>query len=168
VSPVTATSADAKQAPPAAASDRPRAAAVAPISITGNNNLPSKAAAAATGRFPASRCPGPQVLLSAPGCPCTVHTDYRAPAADPSSSSTGSSSRVNICPAGFRCSPSSAAAVESAGCQCSSWGGLAAAAWQQQQQQQQFGARALGGPNIGICMPCQLGEFVAQTEDAAE
>jgi hypothetical protein len=164
---VTATSADAKQTPAApapapAASDRPRGAAVTPISITGTKNSTSRAAAAAAaGQFPASRCPGPQELLSAAGCPCTVHADYPAPATDPSSSTgssnSGSSSRVNVCPAGFRCSPSSAAAVESAGCQCSGWEGLAAAG---RQQQQQLGARALGVPSIGICMPCQLGEWI--------
>lgn len=152
----------AKPAPASAAASSAAAAAAARTSRAGsiNSTNNSSVQAAAAGRIPASqapagqfaassKCPGPLERLSAPGCPCTVHTDYLT-------DSSSSSSRVGVCPAGYRCSPSAAAAVQSAGCQCPSWKAAAAAA---RQQQQGLAMRAAGLPSVGVCMPCQLGEL---------
>lgn len=107
------------------------------------------ASLAAPPRSPAAvgdRCPGATAELSTAGCTCTV---YRSNSAQDSSSD--STRRVNVCPAGFRCSPSAKEAVLS---------GIMAG-WSLNSSSSSKVTR-MGGAvtEQGICVPCQLGGWL--------
>lgn len=92
-------------------------------------------------------CPSSAMVLTAPGCTCTVYRAQRGQgqANTASSRSSRSAIRSNVCPSGYRCSPSAAVAIFAAGWSRNSSSGAP--------------------PDVdgftterGICIPCQLGE----------
>lgn len=90
-------------------------------------------------------CPPPHADLSSAGCPCTVYHDRKG---SNSNSARTSPIRSNLCPAGYRCSPSAAAA-------------LAAAGWQRNSSNS---SKSVPFDNLvttqdGICISCMLGKF---------
>lgn len=91
-------------------------------------------------------CPPPSAPVSAPGCPCTVPSVQQRQQNDGSSAAA-----CNVCPAGFRCSPSAAAHLVSAG-------------WRQElssvaRSPPAYAARSGAGDSTvaGVCVPCQIG-----------
>jgi hypothetical protein len=92
-------------------------------------------------------CPAKRAEVSSGGCPCTVYHDNTAS----SDSSRATLRRTNLCPAGFRCSPTAAAA-------------LAAAGWHRNSSTDGSSSSQLApldelvSTESGICMPCALGE----------
>lgn len=120
----------------------------------------------------AVRCPGLNAAMAAPGCPCTMHTNRRPSQAQsqqtqPSSlasrpllgqiSSLSNSAERNVCPAGYRCSPSAASDIVQAGWQPAA--SLRSSGWRN--------ASTFASPDsglgaatatTGICVACQLGE----------
>jgi len=89
----------------------------------------------------AGGCPSVHALLSGPGCTCTV---YYPTARTGDNSGSNDRVQVNLCPAGYRCSPTAAAAVVSAGWRLTSNASRSSAGGLTTEQ--------------GICIPCQLGE----------
>lgn len=95
----------------------------------------------------AQGCPPKRAEVSDAGCPCTVYHHNTAS----SDSSRAAVSRINLCPAGFRCSPTAAAA-------------LAAAGWQRNSSTDGSSSQVVPLDDLlttedGICMPCMLGEL---------
>lgn len=89
----------------------------------------------------AGGCPSVHALLSGPGCTCTV---YYPTARTGDNSGSNDRVQVNLCPAGYRCSPTAAAAIVSAGWSFTSNASRSSAGGLTTEQ--------------GICIPCQLGE----------
>lgn len=95
-------------------------------------------------------CPSSAMMLTAPGCTCTVYRTENGRGQDSAASSRSSRSaiRSNVCPSGYRCSPSAAVAIFAAGWSRNSSSGAP--------------------PDVdgftterGICIPCQLGERIS-------
>eukprot|EP00878_Enallax_costatus_P019029 GHUV01020063.1.p1 GENE.GHUV01020063.1~~GHUV01020063.1.p1 ORF type:complete len:335 (-),score=43.15 GHUV01020063.1:873-1877(-) len=118
-------------------------------------------------------CPALNSAVSAPGCPCTMHTNRAQPQGQsqqtqPSSlvsrplldqsSRSSSSTELNVCPAGYRCSPSAAADIMQAGWQPAA--SLRNSGWRNASS---FGSSnsglGLATATTGICVACQLGEY---------
>jgi hypothetical protein len=113
------------------------AASQAPVTATGPG------AQTLTTDITRQGCPSAAMVLSAPGCTCTVY--HTEPGQGSAASSRRSDVRSNVCPSGYRCSPSAAAAIFAAGWSRNSTSGA---------------APAVDGftTERGICIPCQLGE----------
>lgn len=129
--------------PPSYAPAARRLSLVPPASLTASGG-PSKSSTQQNARRQSS-CPSEYMEVTAPGCTCTV---YHGDAGVGNSSDTDRLIRVNVCPAGQRCSPSAVQAIQAAG--WSRAGGNATAALLKDLNP------ALTAQ--GICVPCQLGK----------
>jgi hypothetical protein len=135
----------------------------------------SAATSSTAGADAAAECPAKSEVISAPGCPCTMHMSDGPERSGPiaqtrfgqSVKAMQESAKYNICPIGFRCSPSAAAYLVSMG-----WQPPPAAA-----DKASLGKNSSSSSNLteefsfqptglqaalarrGICIPCQLGEI---------
>lgn len=119
----------------------------------------------------ASICPSIQRSLSAPGCPCTLYASARqssgadqqqgmitsADAAVRPLMSDAVNGKRNVCPAGYRCSPSAAADMISAGWEATAVVG-ASGLGNISKLVASPGAFGLEAATTGLCVACQLGE----------
>lgn len=99
----------------------------------------------------AATCPPGYVELSAGGCPCTLQARTLRGLSSPHDNDHVA---LNVCPAGYRCSPSAAAAILKAGWQQGP--GMTASTSNLSASFARSGRFAHS--NKGICMPCQIGE----------
>lgn len=125
-----------------------------------------RAAVAAAAGF---RCPPVVAAISAPGCACTMHLNHQQDTAAASEAPSTPINRPllfgnrhrrrtqrNVCPAGYRCSPSAAADIVRAGWQPNPAlrnSGLGNGSEFQAPQS----ALGLAAATKGICVACQLG-----------
>uniref|UniRef100_A0A383W729 Pherophorin domain-containing protein n=1 Tax=Tetradesmus obliquus TaxID=3088 RepID=A0A383W729_TETOB len=161
----TASTAGATTAAAAAAAAAPRSTPSRPLQAT---------AAAADA---AAECPAKSVFLSAPGCPCTMHMADGPQRSGPLSDTRAGqaiaamrkAAKYNVCPAGFRCSPSAAAYLVSVGWQpppaaadkASLRSNSSSSANMTLAEEFSFEPTGLQAAlaRRGICIPCQLGEY---------
>eukprot|EP00775_Hariotina_reticulata_P007451 gene7451-7661_t len=110
-------------------------------------------------------CPAETARVSAAGCPCTMQQPINKRRASSSGQSLikRRNTTEHVCPAGFRCSPSTASAMVAAG-----WQQAAKRTGSALNSSLLFASDATG-PAVGrvpdqrgICVPCQLGEFCPQ------
>lgn len=116
----------------------------APVAAAGAGALPTPTMGTPTRQG----CPSSAMAQTAPGCTCTVYRNQRGQGQGNTASSRSSSRsaiRSNLCPSGYRCSPSAAIAIFAAG-------------WSRNSSSE-------APPDVdgftterGICIPCQLGE----------
>lgn len=123
-------------------------------------------------------CPSIKAAVSAPGCPCTMHSAAGSKVSsgelrDTSltymdSTASGKGCRYcNVCPAGHRCSPSAAAAVVSAGWNYTGPAINGSSARNSSNTSSMFGLDGVlgaAGAHRGICVPCQLGKLAEQVQ----